>query len=187
MSKQNDARKTLQNELDRVSTSLVRSDNKLGELRMHLADARAGVCPACGQGTAHLDTHEEYTAELLVKITDEEKYHDELFASSDELTKALTEFSIESEEEDTFYNDLESALEHKHNLDALETSLVEKISEQNPYVEQIESLRETGIQEIDFEVINDLTFLKEHQEFLYKLLTSKDSFIRKRIIDQNIA
>lgn len=187
VSKQNDARKTLQNELDRVSTSLVRSDNKLGELRMHLADARAGVCPACGQGTAHLDTHEEYTAELLVKITDEEKYHDELFASSDELTKALTEFSIESEEEDTFYNDLESALEHKHNLDALETSLVEKISEQNPYVEQIESLRETGIQEIDFEVINDLTFLKEHQEFLYKLLTSKDSFIRKRIIDQNIA
>lgn len=187
VSKQNDARKTLQNELDRVSTSLVRSDSKLGELRMHLADARAGVCPACGQGTAHLDTHEEYTAELLVKITDEEKYHDELFASSDELSKALTEFNVESEEADTFYNDLESALEHKHNLDALETSLVEKISEQNPYVEQIESLKETGLQEIDFETINELTFLKEHQEFLYKLLTSKDSFIRKRIIDQNIA
>ena len=187
VAKQNDGRKTLQNELDRVSTSLVRSDTKLGELRMHLADARAGQCPACGQGTAHLDTHEEYTAELLVKITDEEKYHDELFNSSDELTKALTEFNVEAEEEDTFYHDLESALEHKHNLDAIETSLVEKISEQNPYTEQIKSLTETGLQEINFETINDLTFLKEHQEFLYKLLTSKDSFIRKRIIDQNIA
>ncbi len=65
--------------------------------------------------------------------------------------------------------------------------LEEKINEENPYVEQIVSLRETGIQEIDFENINEYTMLKEHQEFLYKLLTSKDSFIRKRIIDQNIA
>jgi DNA repair exonuclease SbcCD ATPase subunit len=29
--------------------------------------------------------------------------------------------------------------------------------------------------------------LKDHQEFLLKLLTSKDSFIRKKIIDQNLA
>ena len=34
--------------------------------------------------------------------------------------------------------------------------------------------------------MNDLVKLKEHQEFLYKLLTNKDSFIRKRIIDQNL-
>ena len=187
ITKQNDARKTLQNELDRVTTSLTRSKNKLEEMRLHLVDARAGVCPACGQGTAHLDTHEEYTNELLVKITEEEKYYDQLFDSNDEIELALKEFQSETDEEDTFYNDLESALEHKHNLDALETSLVEKISEQNPYVEQIQSLKDTGIQEIDFESINDLTYLKDHQEFLYKLLTSKDSFIRKRIIDQNIA
>ena len=29
--------------------------------------------------------------------------------------------------------------------------------------------------------------LREHQEFLQKLLTNKDSFIRKRIIDQNLS
>ena len=43
-----------------------------------------------------------------------------------------------------------------------------------------------NIQEISFDTMNELTFLLEHQEFLYKLLTSKDSFIRKKIIDQNI-
>jgi DNA repair exonuclease SbcCD ATPase subunit len=32
-----------------------------------------------------------------------------------------------------------------------------------------------------------LTRLKDHQEFLHKLLTNKDSFVRKRIIDQNLA
>ena len=89
--------------------------------------------------------------------------------------------------QDTFYETLENALEHKHNLDTLEKQLEEKAEEINPYDEQVENLRETGIQEIDFEIINEVTHLKEHQEFLYKLLTSKDSFIRKRIIDQNIA
>ena len=32
-----------------------------------------------------------------------------------------------------------------------------------------------------------MTNLKDHQEFLIKLLTNKDSFIRKKIIEQNLA
>jgi DNA repair exonuclease SbcCD ATPase subunit len=34
---------------------------------------------------------------------------------------------------------------------------------------------------------NDLEDLYRHQEFLYKLLTAKDSFIRTRIIEQNLS
>ena len=43
------------------------------------------------------------------------------------------------------------------------------------------------MQELDYSAINDLTNFKDHQEFLMKLLTNKDSFIRKKIIDQNLA
>jgi DNA repair exonuclease SbcCD ATPase subunit len=182
-----DAKDTLESEQSRVETSLTRSDKKLLELRENLVAAKAGICPACGQGTAHLETHEEYTRDIMIKISEEEKYYDELHVRSDELAEALKDYIHIASEKDTFYDDLESALEHKHNLDSLASQLEEKINEENPYVEQIVSLRETGIQEIDFENINEYTMLKEHQEFLYKLLTSKDSFIRKRIIDQNIA
>jgi DNA repair exonuclease SbcCD ATPase subunit len=35
--------------------------------------------------------------------------------------------------------------------------------------------------------MNALDDLKNHQDFLLKLLTNKDSFIRKRIIDQNLS
>ena len=182
-----DAKNTLENEQNRIDTSLTRSDKKLLELRENLVAARAGICPACGQGTSHLETHDEYTKEIMEKITEEEKYHDELNSRNDELKEALEDYIHIAAEKSTFYNDLESALEHKHNLDSLATQLEEKINEDNPYVEQIDSLRETGLQNIDFEIINEYTKLKEHQEFLYKLLTSKDSFIRKRIIDQNIA
>jgi DNA repair exonuclease SbcCD ATPase subunit len=86
-----------------------------------------------------------------------------------------------------FYDTEAEALGHKNNLDGLEKSLTAKIDEQNPYEEQIEELNHTAIQEINWEEVNTLTKLKDHQEFLHKLLTNKDSFIRKKIIDQNLS
>jgi DNA repair exonuclease SbcCD ATPase subunit len=48
-------------------------------------------------------------------------------------------------------------------------------------------MNEQALEEIDFSIMNDLVNLREHQDFLLKLLTNKDSFIRKRIIDQNLS
>jgi DNA repair exonuclease SbcCD ATPase subunit len=87
----------------------------------------------------------------------------------------------------TFYDTEAEALGHKNNLDSLERRLVERADDANPYDEQIDELRKTAIQEINWNVVNELTKLKDHQEFLLKLLTNKDSFIRKKIIDQNLS
>ena len=40
---------------------------------------------------------------------------------------------------------------------------------------------------MSYDTLNDLNRLQEHQDFLLKLLTSKDSFVRKKIIDQNLS
>jgi DNA repair exonuclease SbcCD ATPase subunit len=77
-------------------------------------------------------------------------------------------------------------LNHKNTLENLKKELDLKHKEKNPYDEQIEDLKNTALQEIDYTAINNLSVLKEHQEFLYKLLTNKDSFVRKKIIDQNL-
>lgn len=177
---------TITNDLDTAERSLNRSFEKLEELKNNLEDAKSGVCPACGQGTAHLETHEEYTVELGDKILAEQEYYDELKTKVETLTEQKESFDL-PEEPKVHYSSLEDALQHKHNLETITAQLQEKALEENPYIEQIEGLQTTGIQEISFETMNELTHLQEHQEFLYKLLTSKDSFIRKRIIDQNIA
>ena len=173
------------NDLETAERSLNRSFEKLEELKGNLKDAKSGVCPACGQGTAHLDTHEEYTEELVEKINAEQIYYDELLLKVKDLKDTLE--SVDTPDEPKInYTSLEDALSHKHNLDTLRTQLEEKALEENPYTEQIESLKTTGLQEISFDTMNELTYLQDHQDFLYKLLTSKDSFIRKKIIDQNI-
>ena len=70
--------------------------------------------------------------------------------------------------------------------DSLERDLEEEMRKENPHVSQIKDLEET-ITTVDYEPLNALSDLLKHQDFLLKLLTGKDSFIRKRIIDQNLA
>ena len=87
----------------------------------------------------------------------------------------------------TYYETIKEAYEHRQNVETLKQSLVSKKEETDPYQKQIDELNSSAIQEINWEVVNRLDNFKEHQEFLLKLLTNKDSFIRKKIIDQNLA
>ena len=86
-----------------------------------------------------------------------------------------------------FYDTLEQALEHRNSMDKLTTQLESKLAEVDPYAEQIAEMRNTALEEVSWDQMNELNRLREHQEFLLKLLTNKDSFIRKTIIDQNLA
>jgi DNA repair exonuclease SbcCD ATPase subunit len=87
----------------------------------------------------------------------------------------------------TVYRTEQEAFEHKSNMAAILSQLVSKQEETDPYTEQVNEMKTNGIEDIDYDVINALMTNKEHQEFLLKLLTNKDSFIRKRIIDQNLS
>jgi hypothetical protein len=86
-----------------------------------------------------------------------------------------------------FYDSLEQALNHRNSLDSLQRDLVNKQGEQDPYADQITEMRNQALQEINYDEVNRLTRLHEHQDFLLKLLTNKDSFVRKKIIEQNLS
>jgi hypothetical protein len=81
----------------------------------------------------------------------------------------------------------EDAINHKNTLANLRQQLAAKETEQDPYSEQIAEMETHAVEEIDYDVMNELAVVKDHQDFLLKLLTNKDSFIRKRIIDQNLS
>ena len=176
----------LQNELKQLQTSSKRSVSTLVSVRADIEKAEAGVCPACEQSTAHLSTHEAYTLELKTKEEKEVIYSAELDGKIVGLEQELADIGELPESPITFYSSMEDALQHRHNLDTITDQLAERKEETNPYADQVVTLRETGLEEVSYDGINEWTTLKDHQEFLYKLLTSKDSFIRKRIIDQNL-
>lgn len=143
------------------------------------------TCHACGQDL-HDEAHKKLEASIVNKITVAEEG---LKDKTEKLTECEAErdtIEIESKP-DTFYDDIEGAYDHRSSLERLQTKLVEEKARENNYVDQIESLEESGIQNIDYTKINSLTSLRDHQDFLFKLLTGKDSFIRKKIINQNLS
>ena len=60
------------------------------------------------------------------------------------------------------------------------------LNEKNPLDEHLIGQQEALLQTIDLEYLQNLSVLRDHQEFLLKLLTNKDSAVRKKIIDQNL-
>ena len=87
---------------------------------------------------------------------------------------------------DTFYDSIDDAHGHKSTLDTLTAQLETAIADSDPYVDQIIEMQDTGVVEIVYNEMNRLVEMKDHQAFLLKLLTSKDSFIRRKIIEQNL-
>ncbi len=87
----------------------------------------------------------------------------------------------------THYDTEAEAIEHRSTFANLEKSIENKVAETDPYAEQVAEMEAQALQEISFDKINELTKLGDHLKFLLDLLTSKDSFVRKKIIDQNLS
>ena len=87
----------------------------------------------------------------------------------------------------THYDTEAKAVEHRSKISTLLSQIESKAGESDPYQDQIQEMESQAIQEIKFDKINEITKAMEHQKFLLDLLTSKDSFVRKKIIDQNLS
>jgi ABC-type lipoprotein export system ATPase subunit len=87
----------------------------------------------------------------------------------------------------THYDTELHAVEHRSTVNNLLDTIAKKGEETDPYTDQIEEMQKQALQTVSYDTINNLTRVQEHQEFLLKLLTSKDSFIRKKIIEQNLS
>jgi chromosome segregation ATPase len=87
----------------------------------------------------------------------------------------------------THYDTEAKAVTHLSQVANLLQQITAKTAETDPYTDQINDMTEQALQIVSYDALNDLNRLQEHQDFLLKLLTSKDSFVRKKIIDQNLS
>jgi DNA repair exonuclease SbcCD ATPase subunit len=163
-----------------------RERKRCDKIEKEIASLENHQCHTCGQ-EFHDAKHETVLAAARKDLSDASVAFEDLGMVIMDTEFALKELGEPGDCPKVQYDTLEEALDHKNTVISLEKELTIKTAETNPYLEQIEELKKTAVQKIDWESVNELTRVKEHQEFLYKLLTNKDSFVRKRIIDQNLA
>lgn len=170
-------------QIDAEDAKLERDQQKL---KRDIDSLEQHRCHACGQ-----QIHDSKQDEILA---DKQKTLQEialqLLTNQTQRIEHLNELEDLGElgtQPQVFYDNLEQALDHKNSLDNLRKDLASRETETDPYGEQIVDMQNQALQTVTYDTLNELTRVQDHQDFLLKLLTNKDSFIRKKIIDQNLS
>lgn len=178
------------NELNRWIKSLTadmqREEQQQTKLKKEINDLKDHKCYACGQ-ELHDQSHEKILNKKLEQLKESSMQWLAHQTQYFEHTESLKQLDVIKTAPRVFYDSLEQALNHRSTLENLNNQLAKKQTETDPYQEQIVEMQNNAIEIISWDKVNNLTQIKDHQEFLLKLLINKDSFVRKRIIDQNLA
>ena len=156
------------------------------KLKTEIEKLEKHECYACGQAM-HDEKHEQVLADKRAAVQETSLQYLANDTQLAEHISTLAELGEPGPIPNVFYDTKEDAINHKNTLANLRQQLAAKETEQDPYSEQIAEMETHAVEEINYDVMNELAVVKDHQDFLLKLLTNKDSFIRKRIIDQNLS
>jgi DNA repair exonuclease SbcCD ATPase subunit len=170
----------------RSEQDLSREVKGIANLTGDIQQLRDHKCNTCGQDL-HDNKHEELLAVKESKLKDAETQQGIHAGDLEALIAAKAELGELGSQPKTFYDNEGLAIQHRSSIASIQEQITSKTAEEDPYTEQIADMKATALAEIDYTKMNDLSRVKDHQEFLYKLLTNKDSYIRKRIIDQNLS
>jgi hypothetical protein len=185
----NEKRKTI-DDLNKLIARCVADEAKeeklVNKLTIEISDLREHKCYACGQ-EFHDKKHESVLDEKIKAL--HEAAFQALVTSKQfmEHTQAVRDLGVLGTMPVTHYDTEAQAIKHSSQLENLIKDIERKGDEVDPYSEQIAEMENKALQEINFDKINQLTRTMEHQKFLLDILTSKDSFVRKKIIDQNLS
>jgi DNA repair exonuclease SbcCD ATPase subunit len=179
-------RADLQKLIARCELDEAKETKVVEKLKAEIAQLEAHKCYACGQDL-HDEKHEQVLADKRTSL--QEAALQALATNSQwlELTSTLQSLGEPGPAPNTFYDKESDAFEHRASIGNILSQLQAKQDEADPYVEQIAEMSAKAEEDIDYDEMNRLVSLRDHQDFLLKLLTNKDSFVRKKIIDQNLA
>jgi len=175
----------LAGQISRTKLDIGREEKSISKLSKEIQTLENHECHTCGQAF-HDTKHQQVLAAKQTDLDSARAACQEYTQLLSELETAHTSLGVLGKPPRMFYDHEEDAIKHRSTLSNLQQQIDSKRVEADPYSEQIEEMAAQALQTVTYDALNDLTRLQEHQDFLLKLLTSKDSFIRKKIIEQNL-
>ena len=170
--------------------SLKSSGERVHQLYVDLENARNLIVVLGNKPVTHYKDesdaikHGHTVANLLIQL-DSKKNESDPFI--DQITELDNQEIVCGEMPLTHYDTEDQAIKHSSRVSSLLDQIANKHSETDPYIDQIAEMEREAIQTVSFDHINNLTRVMQHQEYLLDLLTNKKSFVRKKIIEQNLS
>ena len=170
--------KELTKEGNSLATKLEKNQKELE----HLRDSK---CPYCLQQYADANTKISELETYQNTLEDERK---DWLGTAESNQESLTTFGAEETrlKAEIKHPNIDALLKIKTDAEVLKQKLDETEKSENPHLEAFEALLGESIKNVDTKKLDDLKSKLEHQQFLLKLLTDKNSFIRRKIINKTI-
>jgi len=160
----------------------------------HMSD---GVCPTCNQ--SWVPNKEELASvttriakakqaqitlgEEMQKLRKEKDAAEQIWAAAKEEEQQFNAAVDEMGQLEINFDTIEEAIAAREQVQVLRKRREELGAESNPHLPSVAALRDQALQPEDDSEVHNLQKLIKHQDFLVKLLTDSDSFIRKKILD----
>jgi len=180
------AHEDIDKSITRNGTDTDREIKSITKLNAEIETLNEHKCHTCGQ-EFHDEKHKKVLEDKKKALEDATETLTALVDQADQLKASKEAIGEIGKQPKLYYDTEEEAVEHRSKFNNLGTQIEAKIQEVDPYAEQIVDMENQALQEVNFDTINVLTRKMDHQKFLLDILTSKDSFVRKKIIDQNLS
>jgi len=163
-------------------TSLKADIKKLGSELKHLTEDK---CPYCLQSYEGASNKLIEKNESLIEKQNALEKLEEVISSKEAEVKELTDQRLAANEIMQF-SSLEAAIRAENSALTAQTKIDDWTIAINPHVEALEDLKNQSVKTVSYFDLDNLKKELEHQQFLLKLLTDKNSFIRRKIISKTI-
>jgi DNA repair exonuclease SbcCD ATPase subunit len=169
--------------LDKLHKDITKEHKNRQKLEIEVKTLEDHKCYACGQNF-HDDQH---STVLQNKVDTLKECQSTINDLTDQLERLVEYPVLVIDKPSTHYKTEAEAVKHSSEVANVLHQMENKVNDTDPYTEQIIDMENLALQEVSFDKINELSKFGDHLKFLLDLLTSKDSFVRKKIIDQNLS
>lgn len=162
-------------------TKLTQQKEKHAKDLIFLKDSK---CPYCEQHYQNDD-----------KINETVQAYDTCVKSIEELLECIIELDKEiiakdaehkAQLADLVITNVEELINLKNKAEQIQNKITDLHNSNNVYLEQLAELEQIELPTCDYDTLNELKNIVDHQQFLLKLLSKKDSFVRKNLLASNL-
>lgn len=166
-----------------IQAGIAHEENEVTDLDNEIADIDAEIVKVRLAGA---DRAADFLAQADVKQAESDVLQARIKEHQAAVTEARAALNALGPRPQTTFDTRDEVYKTRQVRDNLERDLANETAKTNPHASEITNLS-AALQEIDYGPVNEYSELLKHQDFLLKLLSNKDSFIRKKIIDQNLS
>jgi len=180
---------TLEKSLEEKSASLATIDEEVDSLTKKVAEIRKQIVVTNFNELLaikkEVSSYQSKLESLSTAIGDLDSRIQEKEADLSSVATAVTDLTKEFNSYVGLYTVAE-LLDIKSKIDMYTQKLLDLENATNPHVDALKELQAQELAPVDMSIVNELQNTIDHQKFLLKLLTKKDSFVRKALLNKSI-